>query len=131
MSAAERGPAAALRFFCGPNAHKSAALAKQQKKRPRGDEKQAAAASAAAAAVDESESEVELASGSEDSDKPNPDTDLGLDAAVRSVLRAMTAGLGGPKGGHGGVQKGKGGIVAKAWSFKQPGSPNVLMPVET
>ena len=26
-----------LRFFCGPNAHKSEALAKQQKKRPRGD----------------------------------------------------------------------------------------------
>ena len=26
-----------LRFFCGPNAQKSAALAKQQKKRPRGD----------------------------------------------------------------------------------------------
>ncbi|CAL5226040.1 g8852 [Coccomyxa viridis] len=28
-----------LRFFCGPNAKKSAALAKQQKKRPRGDDK--------------------------------------------------------------------------------------------
>jgi len=27
------------RFFCGPNAKKSAALAKQQKKRPRGDDK--------------------------------------------------------------------------------------------
>ena len=26
------------RFFCGPNAKKSAALAKQQKKRPRGDD---------------------------------------------------------------------------------------------
>jgi hypothetical protein len=26
-----------LRFFCGPNAVKSDALAKQQKKRPRGD----------------------------------------------------------------------------------------------
>ena len=47
----------APRFFCGPNAHKSAALAKQQKKRPRGDQKQADAA-AAAAAVEESESEV-------------------------------------------------------------------------
>lgn len=120
----------ALRFFCGPNAHKSAALAKQQKKRPRGDEKQAAAASAAAAAADESESEVELASGSEDSDNPNPDTDLGLDAAVRSVLRAMTAGLGGPKGG---VQKGKGGTAAKAWPFKQPrfsDFKNVLLPFE-
>ena len=30
----------ACRFFCGPNAKKSAALAKQQKKRPRGDGKQ-------------------------------------------------------------------------------------------
>ncbi len=40
---------------------------------------------------------------------------------MRSVLRAMTAGLGGPKGGHGSVQKRKGGIVAKAWPFKQPG----------
>ena len=30
----------ACRFFCGPNAKKSAALAKQQKKRPRGDNKQ-------------------------------------------------------------------------------------------
>ena len=27
------------RFFCGPNAKKSAALAKQQKKRPRGDDR--------------------------------------------------------------------------------------------
>ena len=30
----------ACRFFCGPNAKKSAALAKQQKKRPRGDGKE-------------------------------------------------------------------------------------------
>lgn len=28
-----------LRFFCGPNAKKSAALAKQQKKRPRGNDR--------------------------------------------------------------------------------------------
>jgi hypothetical protein len=33
-----------LRFFCGPNAQKSAAQAKQQKKRPKGEAPHAAAA---------------------------------------------------------------------------------------
>ena len=41
----------ACRFFCGPNAKKSAALAKQQKKRPRGDSKAKGRRNGAAAKV--------------------------------------------------------------------------------
>ncbi|KAK9828076.1 hypothetical protein WJX81_000538 [Elliptochloris bilobata] len=98
-----------LRFFCGPNAHKSAALAKQQKKRPRGDQKQAAPAAAAAAAAGDSESDAELGPDSDDEDegtnpKPTHSDNVGLGAAVRNVLRAMGAAPSGAAEGRHGMQ---------------------------
>lgn len=65
----------ACRFFCGPNAKKSAALAKQQKKRPRGDGKQKGKQ-----AVADSDSE-------DDSDAAS---DLGTVSACSSALLRLT-----------------------------------------
>ncbi len=105
---------ARARYFCGPHAKQTAGQAKQQKKRPRGDEKQAAAAAAAAAA---SGSESAASPGSEggSSDegagkaaKVGKADELGIGAAVRGVLRAMGAGLGGPRG-RGAKRKGNAG----------------------
>ena len=53
MYAARQTCSVLRRFFCGPNAKKSAALAKQQKKRPRGDDKGKGKQAAAGADSDE------------------------------------------------------------------------------
>ena len=55
------------RFFCGPNAKKSAALAKQQKKRPRGDDK----GKGKRAAADSEEDSAALHSGAHSMASPN------------------------------------------------------------
>ncbi|BDA51349.1 probable ATP-dependent helicase rhp16 [Coccomyxa sp. Obi] len=96
-----------LRFFCGPNAKKSAALAKQQKKRPRGDGKSKAAGGKAAAAGSGSE---DNSSDGSNSDEGEEDDEEGEEEEVPKKGKKVAAGKGkGVKKGSGKANgKGKG-----------------------
>lgn len=65
------------RFFCGPNAKKSAALAKQQKKRPRGDGKSKSKSVGGKAAAAGSGSEEDSSDGSNSAEE-DEDGDEGV-----------------------------------------------------
>ena len=73
------------RFFCGPNAKKSAALAKQQKKRPRRDDKGEGKQAAREADSDEESAASDL--GTRTPRLPSPHT-VAMPAHTPPVLTA-------------------------------------------